>query len=99
MKIRFLAPARGELEEAVRYYDTQRVGLGEEFQDEAWEAIQRIARFPDAWHPLSSSIRRCQMNRFPYGLVYASPESEILVIAVAHLHQAPEYWRLRINEE
>ena len=95
MKIRFLPPARRELKEAVRYYNAQRVRLGEEFRDEVWETIQRIDRFPEAWHPLSVSIRRCQMNRFPYGLIYELSENGILIIAVAHLHRAPEYWRSR----
>jgi hypothetical protein len=83
------------LKDAVFYYNAQRARLGDEFRDEVWDTIQRIRRFPEAWHPLSGSIRRCQMNRFPYGLVYASSESEILIIAVAHLHRAPEYWRSR----
>lgn len=98
MRTRFLLPARRELKEAVRYYNAQRVRLGEEFRDEVWETIQRIKSFPEAWHPLSASIRRCQMNRFPYGLIYEPTESEILIIAVAHLHQAPEYWRSRTDE-
>jgi hypothetical protein len=82
----------------VRYYNAQRVHLGEEFRDEVWETIQRIKKFPEAWHPLSASIRRCQISRFPYGLIYAASESEILIIAVAHLHRAPEYWRSRSDE-
>lgn len=98
MKIRFLLPARRELSEAVRYYNAQRVRLGEEFRDEVWETLQRIKQFPEAWHPLSVSIRRCQMIRFPYGLIYAASENELLIIAVAHLHRAPQYWRSRTDE-
>jgi toxin ParE2 len=98
LKVRFLVPARRELRDAVLYYDASRPRLGDDFRDEVWETIQRIKKFPEAWHPLSASIRRCQMNRFPYGLIYAAPENEILIIAVAHLHRAPEYWRSRPNE-
>jgi len=98
LKIKFLVPARRELREAVRYYNAQRVSLGEEFRDEVWDTIRRIQNFPEAWHPLSDSIRRCQMNCFPYGLIYESSENEIVIIAVAHLHRAPEYWRSRPDE-
>lgn len=87
--------ARRELTDAVRYYNAQRVRLGNEFRDEAWETIERIKKFPEAWHPLSSAIRRCQMQRFPYGIIYEPSANEILIIAVAHLHQTPEYWRSR----
>lgn len=95
MKIRFLLPARRELREAVEYYNAQRIGLGEEFRDEAWKTLQRINDFPQAWSPLGNAIRRCQMRRFPYGVIYEAATSEIIVIAVAHLHQEPEYWRFR----
>ena len=95
MKTRFLLPARRELNEAVRYYNAQRIRLGEEFRDEAWETVQRIKEFPQTWHPLGSNIRRCQMRRFPFGIIYEPSEVEIVLIAVAHLHREPEYWRSR----
>ena len=97
MKTRFLLPARRELNEAIRYYHAQRVKLGEEFRDEAWETIQRIIIFPQTWHPMGGAIRRCQMQRFPYGVIYQSSESQILVISISHLHQAPEHWRSRVQ--
>ena len=95
MTVRILAPARRELQDAIRYYNAQRPRLGVEFRDEARETIKRITRFPEAWHPLTAGIRRCQMNRFPYGLIYTVTETAILIIAFAHLHRVPEYWRLR----
>jgi toxin ParE2 len=95
LRVRILTPARRELQEAIRYYEAQRPQLGEQFRN---DARQTIARFPDAWQPLSSTIRRCQMSRFPFGLVYATTETEILIIAVANLHRAPEHWRSRIDE-
>lgn len=97
MKTRFLLPARHELIEAVHYYNAQRVHLGDEFRDEAWETIRRINEFPFAWHPLGGSIRRCQMQRFPYGLIYEPTDIEIVIVAVAHLHQKPTYWRSRLK--
>ena len=95
MKIRFLLPARGELREAVRYYNTQRPALGNEFRDEVWNTLLRIREFPRAWHVMGGNIRRCQMQRFPYGVIYQVSEQEIIVIAVAHLHREPDYWQAR----
>jgi hypothetical protein len=37
------------------------------------------------------------MQRFPYGLIYEPTSVEIIIIAVAHLHQEPMYWRMRQN--
>lgn len=97
MKVRFLLPARAELSNAVRYYNLQRAHLGHEFKQEAQATIRRIVDFPLAWHPLGGEIRRCQMRRFPYGIIYEpwASRSEIIIIAVAGLHQEPEYWRSR----
>ncbi|HYR76101.1 MAG TPA: type II toxin-antitoxin system RelE/ParE family toxin [Pyrinomonadaceae bacterium] len=97
MKTRFLLPARRELRDTIRYYNAQLPGLGKKFRDEAWETVRRIQEFPEAWQPLGGSIRRCQMRRFPYGLIYEPSASEIVIIAVAHLHRKPEYWRLRVE--
>lgn len=99
MKIRFLLSARRELKEAVTYYNAQSTGLGDEFRDEVWATAQRIKKFPETWRPLSPSIRRCPTNRFPYGLIYTVSSKEILLIAVAHNRQAPEYWRSRTNQD
>ena len=97
MKTRFLLPARSELRETVRYYNTQLPRLGEEFRGEAWETVRRIKEFPLAWQPLGGSIRRCQMRRFPYGIIYEASKDEIVIIAIAHLHRKPDYWRSRVE--
>ena len=73
-----------ELIEAVQYYNAQRIRIGDEFRDEAWETLRRINDFPLAWHPLGGSIRRCQMQRFPYGPIYEPTDVEIIIIAVVN---------------
>jgi hypothetical protein len=65
VKTRFLLPARRELNEAVRYYNAQRIRLGEEFRDEAWATIQRIKEFPQTWHPQDAIICGKAINMGP----------------------------------
>ena len=64
---------------------------------EVLETLARIRRFPKAWNPYTENTRRCQTRRFPYGIVYQILESEILVVAVAHMHRRPGYWLDRIK--
>lgn len=97
MKIRFLRPARQELTDAVRYYNAEQAGLGITFRNEAWATLQRIREFPFAWQALGGAMRRCQMQRFPYGVIYEPAASEIIVVAVAHLHREPMYWQGRAS--
>jgi toxin ParE2 len=95
--VRFLEIAEIELDQAIQWYGAQAPGLGDAFLIEVLSAADRAARFPEAWHPLSEGIRRCRLSRFPYGLIYALDEGDILVLAVAHLHRRPDYWRDRVK--
>jgi ParE toxin of type II toxin-antitoxin system, parDE len=94
---RFLDIAAIELDEAIRWYNAQAPGLGDAFLVEVLAAVHRITIYPEAWHPLDDGVRRCRLTRFPYGLIYAIDNSDILVLAVAHLHREPDYWRDRLK--
>ena len=98
MTIRFLEIAEAELDEAIRWYADQAPGLGNAFLIEVLSAADRIARYPEAWHQLTDDIRRYRLGRFPYGLIYSIDEGDILVLAIAHLHRRPEYWRDRLRK-
>jgi hypothetical protein len=69
MNIEFLAPARVEFAEAVRHYETQRRGLGDEFAVEVQRTIESILQYPEAWSLLSRRTRRCPTNRFPDSII------------------------------
>ena len=97
MTVRFLEIAEIELDEAIQWYGAQTPGLGRAFLIEVLAAADRIARFPEAWHPLGEGVRRCRLSRFPYGLIYTMDNGDILVLAVAHLHRRPDYWRDRLK--
>lgn len=95
MTVRFIESAETELDEAIAYYDSKDLGLGSAFLLEVLTATDRISRYPDAWQHLDKDIRRCRLARFPYGLIYAEEAGDILILAVAHLHRKPDYWRDR----
>ena len=97
MNVRLLTPAQHELDEAVAWYAAQAPGLGDAFLIEAIKTLKLIAQFPQAWHPLSSQTRRCRLNRFPYSVIYSQDGDDLLVIAIAHQHRKPGYWRDRLQ--
>ena len=97
MTARFLEIAETELDEAIRWYDAQALGLGDVFLVEILAAVHRITLYPEAWHLLGDGVRRCRLTRFPYGLIYTVDKNDILVLAVAHLHRQPDYWRDRLR--
>jgi plasmid stabilization system protein ParE len=81
------------LADAVAYYDGLSAGLGAEFAAEIRDSLGRITEYPEAWQLLGPRVRRYRLKRFPYGLVYRLLESEVIVVAVMHLHREPDYWK------
>ena len=97
MNILLLDAAQFELDEAIEWYTNEAPGLGDALLVETLKAFKLIAQFPHAWHPLSAQARRCRLNRFPYSVIYAVEANEVLVIAIAHQHRKPNYWRDRLQ--
>ena len=96
MTIRLLAEA--ELDEAVAHYEALSAGLGAEFAKDIRAGLALIEEYPDGWQLLGRRVRRCRPRQFPFGLVYALLNAEIVVVAVMHLHRKPGYWKERLAE-
>ncbi len=91
--------AEEEFNQSIDYYEECKKGLGLDFAKEVYLAIQRILNFPEAWHPMDKkhNIRRCLVNRFPFGIIYFQNNQEIIILAVMQLNRKPNYWKNRIN--
>ena len=98
MTVRFLKAAQAELRDAARYYESQAAGLGGDFLLDVTTAAERIAELPAGWQRVDVELRRCQLGRFPYGLIYAEEDDGILIVAVTHLHRRPRGWRQRLQD-
>jgi plasmid stabilization system protein ParE len=97
LKVSLLIPAQQELDEAFAWYESQAVGLGYGFLDEFNQAVRLVATFPSLYQPINPGIRRCLLNRFPYGLVYGVDDEMIVIVAVAHVRRQPNYWFDRLS--
>ncbi len=96
MKIWLLDIAELELDEAVAWYRGKGADVVSRFLAEVATGRERILTHPNAWHPMGDGVRRYRLDRFPYGIIYVVEKDEIIVLAVAHLHRHPDYWRERI---
>ena len=95
MTFSFHPEARAEFEGAVAWYEERERGLGLDLALEVEAAVENILAYPDAWPLVEGEIRRCLVHRFPYGILYSHEGSEILILAVMHLHRSPDYWKPR----
>ena len=94
----FLLEAEAEYLEAVRFYEEQRAGLGDNLIFEFERVIGLVIEKPETWrlvHP--SGIRRIGLSRFPYTVFYRLLFENIQVTAFAHNRRRPGYWLTRVS--
>jgi hypothetical protein len=73
--------------------------LGDRFLDTVLRAVEDVEENPRRWPVLSGRIRRRLVGRFPYGILYRITRTDIILIAVMHLHRHPRYWTKRRNKK
>lgn len=97
------ADAAAELEAAALWYDERRAGLGLQFLAAVDRAVEHARSWPRSGSavpelPRDLEVRRVPVARFPYHLVYLPRDEVIHVLAVAHDHRRPGYWKGRAAE-
>lgn len=95
--------AERELEEALRWYENQRSGLGSKFLFAVDEALTQIQRMPGAgtrvpYVKTELQVRRVALQKFPYHVVYLEEAHAIRVLAFAHARRRPGYWMSRQSQ-
>ena len=95
----FLPEAEEEMNEAARFYERRKKGLGVEFLSEVERTIASILAHPQSGQTISPSIRRRIVHRFPFGVLYAVHSDKIVIVAVAHLKRRPGYWKDRTGKD
>lgn len=96
--VEFHPSARAELDAAVEYYEVRLEGLGLRFLAAVQEASERIESSPEAGSPLPGELRKRLVQGFPFSVIYGVSEHRISILAVAHQHRRPGYWRRRIGQ-
>lgn len=91
----FHPEAESELAEAVSFYELRLSGLGIALAVEVERIISLLRDHTEAGSPYGPGCRSLMLSRFPYRLVYRMTTAGLLVVAVAHLHRRPGYWRRR----
>jgi len=85
-----------DTEEAARWYEAQRTGLGVEFVLEADIAIERIQKNPKLYLQSYHGIRRVLLHRFPYAIYFVTNDTETRILAVLHQARSDETIGLRL---
>jgi plasmid stabilization system protein ParE len=87
----------GDIQEAYSWYETERVGLGEELLSELRQVLDRMAEHPTMYEEIKSGIRRAVLNRFPYLVIYRVMADTIEIISVIHGSRHDRHWKKRLS--
>lgn len=94
-RICFHASAEAEMKAAALWYEEQQTELGKRFLSSVEDALSRIRLNPRLFPVVESDAQRCLTHTFPYGVVFKQIPDGIVIIAVMHLRQSPDYWKDR----
>ena len=97
MRLIFLDDALLEFRDAVKYYNTERRGLGFDFANEVRSSLVRLKQYPEIWIEIDAGIRKCIVKRFPYALLYTVHDDLVIVIALMHMKRVTFYWKERVD--
>lgn len=92
--------ATTDYEDAVAWYEEQKVGLGFDLSVRLAEIFEAIEQFPERQRFLYENRRFAFIKQFPY-IVYFTvdePNLRIIVFAILHEKRDPQIWRKRSDE-
>ena len=98
METRIVAEAEFELGVAIARYEEIEAGLGLRLKDEARAAIAWIEAHADVPRIRPAGYRRVNLKIFRYFIAYVVREKTIWILAIAHGHRRPEFWKVRASQ-
>ena len=93
--VQILPEAEQEFREAFLWYFERSPIAADAFRSLVFEAIDGLEHRADMWPADEDGIHVCVLSRFPYTLWYDMVGTTVTVLAVAHQHRRPKYWKNR----
>lgn len=85
-----------DIKTAYDWYESQRVGLGEDFLLTLEESYVKITRTPKIYQDIYKTVRRKLVSMFPYGIYFVIRNDSIIVLAILHTKREPLKWQDRV---
>ena len=93
--VQVLPEAEQEFREAFLWYFERSPIAADAFRSLVFEAIDGLADRADMWPADEDGIHFYLLTRFPYTIWYDVADATASVLAVAHQHRRPNYWKKR----
>src|SRR5271156_3805939 len=83
-----------ELKSVVIWYQERNQTAALNFVGERGRAIDLIVESPGRWPSRPHGTQRFVLQRFPFAIVYRERPTFVQVLAIAHGHRRPGYWKV-----
>ena len=97
MRVKFHPEVETELTENTLFYETKVSGLGFRFINEIERYSALLSEHPEIGQVIDENIRHLVFEQFPYSFIYTIEPEYIWILAIAHHHKKPGYWRERLD--
>ncbi len=95
MTVTLRPEAEADIEDAARWYEERRKGLGDEFLDEVIHTLGSVEENPDLYARVHDEVRQAVTHRFPFAVLYIVDDDHAVVVAVMHARRNPAEWKSR----
>ena len=85
-----------ELQSALRWYLRRSEVATAKFVASVDRAIEAVTGSPSRWPIGDHGTRKFIVRRFPFAIIYRETEDSVQILAVAHGHRRPGYWKGRL---
>ena len=94
-RLEFTDDAEAEYLASLKWYRERSLDAARKFETEVDRAVYEIHEAPQRWAPDAAGCRKFLLHQFPFAVIYEDSLEIIRVLAVAHCHRRPGYWRDR----
>ena len=91
MRLAYHPLVQRDVSEILRHYDRIAPRLGDAFWTELLHLVELVSAKPERFHFADGGLRRANMRRFPYHLLFRERAEGIRVIVVRHNRRHPSY--------
>jgi plasmid stabilization system protein ParE len=85
-----------ELQSALSWYLVRSEVAAAKFIASVDRAIEAVTESPLRWPSGDHGTRKFVLRRFPFAIIYRETKDSLQILAVAHGHRRPGYWKGRL---
>ncbi|HYW78635.1 MAG TPA: type II toxin-antitoxin system RelE/ParE family toxin [Thermoguttaceae bacterium] len=96
MQIDFHPEAIAELQDSLDWYMERSVAAARGLVRAVDAAIDKVSKDPQRFPKVDRRHQACNLEGYPFQIVYRHEGEKIQVIAIVHAKRRPGYWRARV---